>query len=172
METHNLAPLERFRTQLYHVILRTRRDALFDLVDALLTSPGRQPLVRLSLAPCFARGWASACDAVADGRLSVAALRRLCVRSLPVPAPDQRELWAIDGTTWPRPAAKTSPQRTFCRFVTSGQPQEGIVPGWEYQVLAAIPEDQGGWALPLDLARRGPETGTPPTWPSARFAAA
>jgi DDE superfamily endonuclease len=161
METHDLAPLERFRAQLYHVVLRTRRDALFDLVDALLTGDGPRSLVRLSLAPCFARGWASACDAVADGRLNLAALRRLCVRALPVPADGERELWALDGTSWPRPAAKTSPQRTFCRFVTGGQPQEGIVPGWEYQVLAAIPEGQGSWALPLDLARRAPESGTP-----------
>jgi hypothetical protein len=161
METHDPAPLERFRAQLYHAVLRTRRDALFDLVDAVLTSAGRQPLVRLSLAPCFARGWASACDALADGRLNVAALRRVCVRSLPVAAAGQRVLWALDGTTWPRPAAKTSRGRTFCRFVTSGQPQEGIVPGWEYQVLAAIPEDRGSWALPLDVARRDPAAGTP-----------
>jgi hypothetical protein len=161
METHDPAPLERFRAQLYHAVLRTRRDALFDLVDAVLTSDGPQSLVRLSLAPCFPRGWASACDALADGRLCVAALRRLGVRSLPVPAPGQRDLWALDGTTWPRPAAKTSPARTFCRFVTGGQPQEGIVPGWEYQVLAAIPQAQGSWALPLDVARRAPEAGTP-----------
>jgi hypothetical protein len=161
METHDAAPLERFRAQLYHGILGTRRDALFDLVDAVLTSPGPQPLVRLSLAPCFARGWASTCDALADGRLHVAALRRLFVRALPMLADGAREIWALDGTTWPRPAARTSPKRTFCRFVTGGQPQEGIVPGWEYQVLAAIPEARGSWGLPLDVARRGPAAGTP-----------
>jgi hypothetical protein len=161
METHDPAVLERFRAQLYHVVLGTRRDALFDLIDALLTSPGRQSLVRLSLAPCFPRGWASACDALADGRLNATALRRLCVQALPRPAAGQRLLWALDGTTWPRPAAKTSAARTFCRFVTSGQPQEGIVPGWEYQVLAAIPEEEGSWALPLDAARRAPDAGTP-----------
>ncbi|HKG25222.1 MAG TPA: transposase, partial [Thermomicrobiales bacterium] len=139
MKTHDPAPLERFRAQLYHGVLGKRRDALFDLTDALLTGDGPRSLVRLSLAPCFPRGWASACDALADGRLKVAALRRLCVRSLPAPAPGQRALWALDGTTWPRPAAKTSDQRTWCRMVTRGQPQEGVVPGWEYQVLAAIP---------------------------------
>ena len=161
MDTPATRALERFRAQLYHAALRTRRDALFDLVDALLTSAGPQSLVRLSLAPCFARGWASACDAVADGRLNLAALRRLFVRALPAPAAGAREVWALDGTTWPRPAAKTSPRRTYCRFVTGGQPEEGIVAGWEYQVLAAIPEERGSWALPLDLARRGPTAGTP-----------
>ena len=161
METHDPAPLERFRAQLYHGVLGQRRDALFDLVDALLTSDGPRSLVRLSLAPCFRRGWASTCDALADGRLNVGALRRLCVQALPPPAPDQREVWALDGTTWPRPAAKTSADRTWCRFVTGGQPQEGVVPGWEYQVLGMIPEDQGSWVLPLDVARRDPATGTP-----------
>jgi DDE superfamily endonuclease len=161
MKTHDPAPLERFRAQLYHGVLGRRRDALFDLVDALLTGDGPRPLVRLSLAPCFPRGWASACDALADGRLDAGALRRLCVRSLPRPAAGRRVLWALDGTTWPRPAAKTSPARTFCRFVTGGQPQEGVVPGWEVQVLAAIPEAEGSWALPLDAARRAPESGTP-----------
>jgi hypothetical protein len=36
-----------------------------------------------------------------------------------------------------------------------------VVAGWEYQVLAAIPEAQGSWGLPLDAARRGPAAGTP-----------
>jgi hypothetical protein len=161
METHDPAPLERFRAQLYHGVLGTRRDALFDLVDALLTSDGPRSLVRLSLAPCFSRGWASTCDALADGRLKVAALRRLCVQALPLPAAGTRALWALDGTTRPRPAAKTSAERTWCRLVTGGQPQEGVVPGWEYQVLAAIPEDDGSWGLGLDVARRDPATGTP-----------
>lgn len=161
MKTHHLAPLERFRSQLYHVVLHRRRDALFDLVDAVLTSSGPQPLVRLSLAAVFSRGWASTCDALADGRLDAAALRRLGVGALPVPPPGSREIWALDGTTWPRPAAKTSPARTFCRFVTGGQPQEGIVPGWEYQVLGMVPESQGSWVLPLDLVRRDPASGTP-----------
>src|SRR5262245_5849369 len=134
MDTCATRAQERFRAQLYHAVLRTRRDALFDLVDALLTSAGPQPLVRLSLAPCFPRGWSSACDALADGRLNAAALRRWVVRALPVPARGSREVWALDGTTWPRPAAETSRARTYCRFVTGGQPEEGIVAGWEYQV--------------------------------------
>jgi DDE superfamily endonuclease len=170
MKTTTTARLTRFRDRLYHEGLGMRRDALFDLVDALLTSSAPQPLVRLSLAPCFARGWASTCDALADGRLDEGALRRLCVDALPPPSAGTRELWAVDGTTWPRPAAKTSPARTFCRFITGGQPQEGIVPGWEYQVLGMVPEAQGSWVLPLDVARRDPATGTPTALAITQFA--
>jgi len=160
METITVAPLTRFRQQFYDEVLGRRRDALCDLLDAALTLDPVTSLVGLSLAPAFARAWPSTADALAAGTLDVAAARRLFVRQLPPPV-GNRELWAIDGTTWPRPAAKTSPERTFCRFVTGGQPAEGIIAGWEWQWLARIAEEQGSWALPLDVARRSPAAGKP-----------
>jgi len=153
-------PLARFRAALYQT-LGLRRDALFELGDAVLTGDGPTSLARLSLAAAFRRRWPSTADALADGTLDVAALRRRLVRALPAPPPATRPLWAIDGSTWPRPAAKTSPARTYERFVTGGTPQSGIVPGWEYQWLAAVPEAEGSWVLPLDVARRAPTAGTP-----------
>ncbi|MBA3415271.1 MAG: transposase, partial [Chloroflexia bacterium] len=89
-----------------------RRDALWDLLDAVLTADRVTSLVRLSLAPAFRRRWPSLFDALTDGRLDDAALRRLWTRSLPPPAAGIRTLWAIAGSTWPRPEAKTSPDRT------------------------------------------------------------
>lgn len=157
--THVQTPLAHFRAELYQTF-GLRRDALFDLLDAVLTDDHATSLVRLSLPTAFRRRWASVFDALSDGTLDVAALRRLLVTSLPPPTADQRELWAIDGSAWPRPAAKTSPDRTHVRFVTAGTPQDGIVAGWEYQWLAAIPEDRGSWVLPLDVTRRGPLAGT------------
>lgn len=161
METTTTLPLARFRAAFYRDVLGRRRDALFELLDAVLTDAGPTTLVRRSLNPGFARGWASACDALADGSLDFAAARRLIVDSLPPPAPGERELWALDGTTWPRPAAKTSPDRTWCRFVTGGQPAEGVIPGWEWQWLGRIAAHRQSWVLPLDVARRGPAAGSP-----------
>lgn len=160
MASHDPAALERFRARLYHGVLGKRRDALFELLDAVLSDDGPTSLVRRSLVPCFRRGWPSACDALSDGTLGAATLGRLCVRSLPRAPDGARELWALDGTTWPRPAAKTSPERTWGRFVTGGQPQEGVVPGREWQWLVAVPEPRGSWVLPLSVARRGPAAGT------------
>lgn len=156
-------PLARFRAELYQSVLGLRRDALSELLDAVLTVTQPSSLVRLSLAPVFDRGWASVSDALTDGTLDVAALRRLCVTLLPPPPADQRPLWAIDGSIWPRPEAKTSPERTWGRFATAGTPQSGIIGAWEYQWLMALPEPTGSWVLPLDVARRGLAAGTPTT---------
>jgi hypothetical protein len=153
-------PLAHFRAELYQTFGR-RRDALHDLLDAVLTRNRVSSRVGLSVVPAFRRRWPSVGDALADGTLDVAALRRLYVRTLPRPAEAPRPLWAIDGSTWPRPEAKTSPERTCCRFVTAGVPESGIVPGWEYQWLVAIPESTGSWVLPLDVSRRRLEAGTP-----------
>jgi hypothetical protein len=154
-------PLTRFRAALYHDVLGMRRDALFELTDAVLTDPGPSSLVRHTLNPCFRRGWASASDALGDGSLDPAALMRLWGAFLPSPESGPRPVWALDGTTWPRPAAATSAERTWCRFVSVGQPQDGIVPGWEWQWLGAVTAGTSSWVLPLSVERRGPQAGSP-----------
>jgi hypothetical protein len=153
-------PLARFRAELYQSVLGLRRDALCELLDAVLTGEPATSLVRHSLAPCFRRGWASAPDALADGSLDVAALRRLFAQHTPRPPHGRRELWVLDGSIWPRPEAKTCPERTWGRFVTAGTPQSGIIGAWEYQWLVALPEAQGSWGLPLEVARRDLAAGT------------
>ena len=171
--------LTRFRAALYATGLGQRKDSLCDLLDAVLTADGPATLARLSLAPGFRRRWPSGADALADGTLHEDAVRALLVHTLVRPSftatpatatpalPTRAQLalgrpvWVTDGTTWPRPEAKTSPERTWGRRVTAGQPQDGVVPGWEYQWLVAIPEAQGSWVLPLDVARRSPTAGTP-----------
>jgi len=112
IETEALAVLRHFRQQLYDD-LGLRQDSLFELVDAVLTASGPTTLVRHSLSPSFRRRWPSTCDALADGSLDVPALRSLFVQSLPRPGQGDRELWVVDGTAWPRPAAATSPVTTM-----------------------------------------------------------
>ncbi len=172
MATTPAAPLARFRAELYQSVLGMRRDALYELLDAVLSGEGATSLVRHSLSPAFRRGWASAPDALADGTLDVAALRRLFAQTMPPALVEERLLWVVDGTTWPRPEAKTSPERTWGRFVTAGTPQSGIVGAWEYQWLAAIPEATGSWVLPLAVGRRGPQAGTATTLAIAQLRAA
>ena len=152
--------LAHFRAECYQVF-GLRRDALSDLLDAVLTSDRVTSLGQLSQSPCFRRGWSSLFDALADGRIDRVGLQRMLGRWLPEPLPGQRSLWAIDGSSWPRPAAETSPQRTCVRVVQSGTPQSRIVGGGDYQWLMAVPEAQGRWVLPLAVGRRHPTAGTP-----------
>lgn len=163
MDITPAAPLARFRAELYQTVLGRRRDALFELLDAVLTGPEATSLVRHSLAPVFRRRWASVFDALGDGRLDVAALRRLFAASMPESTVDGRLLWVLDGTIWPRPAAKTCPERTWGRWTGSGLPESGIVGAWEYQWLVAVPEPSGSWVLPLEVGRRDLAAGTATT---------
>jgi hypothetical protein len=172
MATTPASPLARFRAELYQSVLGLRRDALCDLLDAVLTGDRATSLVRHSLSPAFRRGWASAPDALSDGSLDLDALRRLVATTMPAAVVEDRLLWALDGSLWPRPEARTSAERTWGRFITGGTPQSGIVGGWEYQWLAAIPETSGSWVLPLAVDRRGPQAGTATTLAIAQLRAA
>lgn len=156
LETKTLAALRQFRRELYDN-LGLRQDSLFELLDAVLTAPQRSTLVRLSLSAAFRRRWPSTCDALADGSIDAGALRTLFARTLPASATiDGRPLWVIDGTNWPRPAARASGKRTWEYRPLPGWPQNGVVPAWAYQWLVGVPDVAGSWVLPLDVQRRGP----------------
>jgi hypothetical protein len=152
--------LKQFRDDVYRT-LGHRKDSLFELMEAALTGPGPATIVRLSLVPAFRRGWPSAPDALADGRLDVAGCRGLVQRRLAEQLRAGRPIWALDGTVWPRPAARSSPERTYGHRISPGIPQQGVVPGWEYEWLVQVPEPGSSWVLPLDLCRRGPQAGSP-----------
>src|SRR5436190_9286032 len=144
------------RQELYDS-LGLRKDSLFELLDAVLTAPQRSTLVRLSLTAAFRRLWPSTCDALADGSVDVGKLRNLFATTLADSAVvDGRAVWVIDGTNWPRPAARASADRTWEYRPLPGWPQSGIVPAWAYQWLVAVPDAAGSWVLPLDVQRRGP----------------
>jgi hypothetical protein len=148
--------VEQFRGEAYRT-LGHRKDSLFELLEAAVVG-GPQPLVRLSLEAVFRRGWASTSDALNDGRLSVERIRRLVGRTEVAGAAGrgwEREVWALDGTHWPRPGAATSPGRTWGYQPQPGLPQKHLVGGWEYQWLVRVPERGGSWMLPLDVQRRG-----------------
>lgn len=160
--TPSATALTRLRDELYQCF-GMRRDALFDLLDAVLSASTVESLVGLSLAPSFACGWASTCDALSDGSLDVPAIQRVLAAQLASvpPALGGREVWALDGSSWARPTAPTSPERTACRVLVPGSATQSLVDGWEYQWLVQVPEDAGSWVLPLAVDRRSPTAGTP-----------
>jgi hypothetical protein len=129
MPTFPLARLGHFRTEL-HACFTRRADALFELGDALLCAPAITSVARLSLEPSHQRGWGSAYDALANGRINIDWLRDLLVRVLP---PADPLVFAVDVTTWPRCDAECSPERGYYYHPSRHSAGQPIVAGWAYQ---------------------------------------
>lgn len=54
--------------QAAYVLFGTARDALFELTDAVLTTPTAQSVAEFSRSPYFRRSWCSVYEALQDGR--------------------------------------------------------------------------------------------------------
>ena len=150
-----LEALRAFRAGLY-VCLGRRRDALFEVLDALLT-PGPCPsLPHLSLTPGHRRGWGSVYAALRRGHVHVEALRALLLRQ---PLPEGPPLYAVDVSVWPRADAATSPGRgsqyhSPRRRRAGGDP---VVPGWASQWLVRLSPARDSWTAPVGVRRVGPQ---------------
>ena len=139
-----------FRERVYQEGFDRRRDALFELLDALLVA-GRVPsFVHLSLAQLFRRGWGSADDALAAGMVDVPALREI-VASYPLD--DGAPIYALDTSVWPRCDAECSPQRGYYHSASRQSAGQPIVAGWSYAWLAQLSYTHDSWTAPLDVRR-------------------
>jgi len=131
--------LQEFRQTLYDH-LGNARDALFDLMDAVLVSACTLSFVSLSQSPVFRRQWSSIYEALQDSHLPRSTVLKLMVSQIRT---DEQPVLAGDSTRWNRPAAKSVKDRTL-----SGG-GEAITVGHSYSSLAWIPESSGSWAIPL-----------------------
>ena len=123
-----------FRRELY-LSFGMRRDALFDLADALACRPERvHMLAELCLEPECRRGHGGVYDAVNSGEVVVARLRR-AVGAVPLRRwDDGRIRLACDVSNWLRPDAETSPERLFCHTYARGKGNAQMIPGWPYSL--------------------------------------
>jgi hypothetical protein len=151
MKTPHVA-LRDFRNEVYTCCTQ-RRDALFDLVDALLTSGTVPSPVHLSLVPAYRRSWGSLYAALTHGRLDEAALRALLARQ---PLADGQPVYAVDCSVWVRDDAETSPERGFYYHPSRHSAGQPIVAGWSYQWLAQLSFAWDSWTAPLDVQRVSP----------------
>jgi DDE superfamily endonuclease len=152
MPTFPLARLGHFRTEL-HACFTRRADALFELGDALLCAPAITSVAQLSLEPSHRRGWGSAYDALASGRINVDRLRDLLVATLP----DTDQLvFAVDVTTWPRCDAECSPERGYYYHPSRHSAGQPIIAGWAFQWIAQLGFARDSWTAPVDAQRLHP----------------
>src|ERR671923_1942852 len=147
--------LAAFRGAVY-AAFGARRDALFDLLDALLTAGAVPSPVHLSLVPGHRRGHGSLYAALAEGAISAAAVERL-LAALPLPvAAHEPAVYAVDGSVWPRCDAETSPERGFYHHATRHSNGQPIVAGWLYQWVAQVRLTADSWTAPLSVERVPP----------------
>jgi hypothetical protein len=133
--------LQDFRQTLYDT-LGNARDALFDLMDAVLVSGCIVSFVSLSQSPVFRRAWSSTYAALHDSQRPRTKVLKMLVKEI---ATQAQPILVGDVSRWHRPGAKTLKDRTL----SGGEGDSGISVGQSYSTLAWIPEGQGSWALPL-----------------------
>jgi hypothetical protein len=129
-------------------------DALFELTDAVLCLPGPVGSVpSLSLEPVFRRSHGSVYKALARGSIDEEALRQALVDARPT---DWPLIFAVDGSTWDRCDAETSPERGFYYSASKHSAGQPIVAGWSYQWICQLNWDPDSWTAPLDATRIPP----------------
>lgn len=137
--------LKQFRSGVYS-ILGNAKDALFDLMDAVLVTRSVYSFVELSVSSVFRRKWSSIYEALEDGNPPRDELMQLYIRQL---SQTEQIVLAGDHTAWSRPEAVTLKERTYEH---QAQPMSGAKPvtvGQGYSTIAIVPETEGSWALPL-----------------------
>ncbi len=149
-----LNKLIEFRQAVYTRGLTQRRDAQFDLLDALLLSGPIQAFPDVSRLPVFRRTWHSAYAALEDGRQDEAWLRRHLVAHLPHAADT---VLALDSSLWPRPDAPTVADCQYVYHPSKARGGQAAV-GQAYSLLAWVAQARTSWVLPVDVARVGSQS--------------
>jgi hypothetical protein len=133
---------------------------LFELTEAVLCAEGSvNTLVDLSLVPEHRRGHGALYDGLNCGQVDAEGLRGQLSR-LPVPRMfGTRIVLAIDVSPWLRSDAPICPDRMFCHVYGrgSGRSADQRIPGWPYQVVAALEGGPTSWTAILDAVRLGPD---------------
>ena len=109
---------------------------------------GRLGWFREELHRCFTARADALMDLVDAGRL-----RDVLAAALPAGMP---LLFAVDLTTWPRPAAQCSPGRTHCYACCRCDGRRKTVPGWSYSRVTGVEWGSASWVHPVDAVRLGP----------------
>ena len=149
MNTPAWEALRAFRQQVY-TLFGCRRDALFELLDALLTASSIETPAHLSLAPSCQRGWGSLYDALNAGTMDLSQLERL-IASYPLSS--ESTWYALDASVWPRCDAETSPARGYYAHPYRHSHGQPIVAGWNYSWLVQLPTRCSSWTAPLRVRR-------------------
>lgn len=141
--------LRAFRNEVY-TLFGCRRDALFEILDAVLSASSLETPAHLSLTPTCQRGWGSLYDALNAGTMDLARLETLVAS---YPRESSATWYAVDASVWPRCDAETSPERGYYHHPYRHSHGQPIVAGWNYSWLVQLPLRCSSWTAPLRVRR-------------------
>lgn len=146
----NINKLIEFRQAIYKRGMLARRDALFDLLDALVYEGQVSSFAMLSESSQFQRKWPSLYAAVEDGKFDSQWLRTYLARQVP-----QQGIcvFPIDGSPWPRPRSRVLDDRQFVYQASSAANGGTVTIGYPYSLLEWCVEPHSSWSLPIDVRR-------------------
>jgi hypothetical protein len=147
--------LAAFRQTIHESGFTRRKDAQFELLDALLLWGPVRSFAELSLSPIFHRKWPSVYAALEDGRQDETAIRKQLAALLPS---EGTVIFPLDASFWRRPCSPTLPDRQYGHGPSPGGTGDMIQVGYPYSILAWAAEVGTCWTLPLDVERIGSET--------------
>jgi len=139
-----------FRQAVYGRVFGKRRDALFDTLDALLSSGTFASFASLSQSERFQRTWPSRYAAVEDGQRDTEAVRPLLINQLP-----QKGIcfFALDELSWARPRSRVLKDLQYVHKASSDVDGGTMTIGYPYAALAWCVEAHTSWSLPVDVQR-------------------
>jgi hypothetical protein len=152
----NINKLIEFRQAVYEKGLLARRDALFNVVDALLCEGTVRSFAMLSQSEQFQRKWSSLYAAVADGQIDSVWMRAYLAQQVPSQGVC---VFPIDGSPWPRPRSRVLDDRQYIYQASSDVNGGTVTVGYPYSLLEWCVEPHTSWSLPIDV-RRVPATQT------------
>ena len=152
----NINKLIEFRQAVYENGITARRDAIFDLLDALISEGSVTSFAMLSESSQFQRKWPSLYAAVEDGEIDSAWLQTYLARQV-----SQKGVcvFPLDGSSWPRPRSRVLDDRQYVYQASSDVNGGNITSGYPYSQLEWCVEPHSSWSLPIDV-RRVPSTQT------------
>ena len=142
-----------FRQHAYQ-LFQHRRDAFFELIDAVIQTPAARSFAELSLAPAYTRKWHSLYKALAEVSYAQDELADLCLAEVPT---DQVAHFAIDVMSIRRMHSPTLQERLYCHGAKREVSGRGIIIGLPYSILAWASERGSSFTPAVNICRLNPE---------------
>jgi len=145
-----------FRQAIYENGMQARKDALFDVLDALLSAGNVASFAMLSQSERFQRKWPSLYAGIEDGQLDSSWLRRFLGQQVPSTGIC---IFPLDGSPWQRPRARILEDRQYVYQASTDVNGGTVTIGYPSSLLEWCAQPHSSWSLPVDV-RRVPSTQT------------